>query len=138
MKLLFILILSLISTSAFSAEWSQLQRHTESYFQGLTEFPFVISKEPFRTGRFKLYYAVTRVELSQFENPGRQLSAMGSDLAQTFGLSSVDSDYVEMHAYTESREINCSVKFENANPVRFENCRTRELDYGSWQTLQPN
>lgn len=138
MKFILIILVSLVSKSAFPADWDKLQRHAENYFRGATELPFIISRSPMKTGNFRLFYPITRVELSNFENPGRQAGAIASDLAQTFGLASSDTDYVEMYMYSESREFNCSVTFRAGAIVSFENCRSRELGFGSWMTLQPN
>lgn len=136
MKMLLTLILSLVSTSAYSADWSQLQRHAESYFRGATELPYIVSRNPLQTKTFRLNNAILRIELDSFENPIRQGAAVGADLAQTFGIGSADIDYVEMYMYSEYREFNCSVTFRNSAVVSFENCRTRELGYGRWMPLE--
>jgi hypothetical protein len=136
-KSIIFLLLSFVSVTAFSADWNKLERHALHYFQGATELPFIISRSPVQTGTFQLYSAITRIEVSNFENPARQAYASAADLAQTFGLGS-DTDYVEMYMYSETRIFNCAVTFKNGDIVSFENCRTRELGYGSWQTLQPN
>lgn len=136
MKTFLILLLTLISASAHSADYSKLQRYVESYFRGATELPYIVSRNPLRSKVFSLENnAILRIELDMFENPFRQGAAVITDISQAFGSDANDTDYVEIYMYSEYREFNCSVLFRNSRVVSFENCRTRELDYGTWMPL---